>query len=175
LRSISAEDAEALYAYHQLFEVARYQYWSERSREEVAGKIDEWVKKMQAEAPEAFTLAVIEKETGELIGDCCLQVTDAEARQGEIGYSFHPRSQGRGYGRETAMALLGFGFDQCGLHRIVARCDARNAPSWKLSEAIGMRREAHFLEHALFKGEWDEEYYYAMLEDEWRNRKADEA
>jgi RimJ/RimL family protein N-acetyltransferase len=34
-------------------------------------------------------------------------------------------------------------------------------------ERLGMRREAHFREHAIFKGGWDEEFYYAMLADEW--------
>ena len=34
-----------------------------------------------------------------------------------------------------------------------------------------MRREAHFREHALFKGGWDEEFYYAILEDEWREQQ----
>ncbi|TWI84720.1 hypothetical protein JM93_03055 [Roseibium hamelinense] len=34
-------------------------------------------------------------------------------------------------------------------------------------ERLGMRREAHFKEHALFKGSWDEEYYYALLAREW--------
>jgi RimJ/RimL family protein N-acetyltransferase len=31
-----------------------------------------------------------------------------------------------------------------------------------------MRREAHFREHARFKGGWDEEYYYALLRREWQ-------
>ena len=35
-------------------------------------------------------------------------------------------------------------------------------------ERLGMRREAHFREHAFVKGGWDEELIYAMLEDEWR-------
>jgi RimJ/RimL family protein N-acetyltransferase len=37
-------------------------------------------------------------------------------------------------------------------------------------ERIGMRREAHFRDHAQFKGAWDEEMIYAILEDEWRAR-----
>ena len=33
-----------------------------------------------------------------------------------------------------------------------------------------MRREAHFREHILVKGVWDEELIYALLEDEWAGR-----
>ena len=33
-----------------------------------------------------------------------------------------------------------------------------------------MRKEAHFREHTLVKGAWDEEVVYAILEDEWREQ-----
>jgi RimJ/RimL family protein N-acetyltransferase len=34
-------------------------------------------------------------------------------------------------------------------------------------ERLGMRREAHFREHALIKGRWDDEFVYAVLDREW--------
>ena len=90
-----------------------------------------------------------------------------EARQGELGWIFHPDHHGRGYATEAAAELLRLGFEDADLHRIYARCDARNDGSWRLMERLGMRREAHFREHALFKGGWDEEFYYAILRAEW--------
>jgi RimJ/RimL family protein N-acetyltransferase len=30
-----------------------------------------------------------------------------------------------------------------------------------------MRLEAHYREHALFQGEWDEELHFAVLDREW--------
>ena len=35
-----------------------------------------------------------------------------------------------------------------------------------------MRREAEFIDYALFKGEWAEEIICAILEDEWRAQLA---
>lgn len=64
-------------------------------------------------------------------------------------------------------ALIGQGFGQGGLHRIFARCTARNSASYRLMERVGMRREAHFREHVLVRGVWDDELIYALLEDEW--------
>ena len=61
-------------------------------------------------------------------------------------------------------------FETYDLHRVYGRCDARNVGSWRVLEKLGMRREAHFREHALFKGDWDEEFYYAILQREWRER-----
>jgi RimJ/RimL family protein N-acetyltransferase len=31
-----------------------------------------------------------------------------------------------------------------------------------------MRREAHYRQNEIVKGEWTDEVVYAMLEDEWR-------
>ncbi len=52
-------------------------------------------------------------------------------------------------------------------HRIFARCAARNESSAKLLKRLGMRLEAHYREHALFQGEWDEELHFAILDREW--------
>jgi RimJ/RimL family protein N-acetyltransferase len=37
-------------------------------------------------------------------------------------------------------------------------------------ERLGMRREAHFRESEIFKGEWGDELIYAMLASEWESR-----
>ena len=66
--------------------------------------------------------------------------------------------------------MLRFGFGVAGLHRIYARCDARNTASSRVMERLGMRQEAYFRGHAKVKGRWDEELIYALLEDTWRSR-----
>jgi RimJ/RimL family protein N-acetyltransferase len=55
-------------------------------------------------------------------------------------------------------------------HRIIGRCDARNNTSARLMERLGMRQEAHFHENEIFKGEWSDEYVYALLAGEWSAR-----
>ena len=88
-------------------------------------------------------------------------------QQAEVGYIIHPEAQGQGVATEAARALLAFGFEDVGLHRIYARCDARNAASARVMQRLGMREEAHLREHAHFKGRWDEELIYAILDREW--------
>ncbi len=68
---------------------------------------------------------------------------------------------------EAATALLGFGFRDVGLHRIYARCDARNVASARVMARLGMREEAHFREHMHVKGRWDEELICAILDRDW--------
>lgn len=170
LRPMEAGDAEAIHAYQSLPEIARYQYWEPRSLEEIREKLAEWVPMRRLDGEGTLAFAVETLNERRLIGDVSLRVTAVEARQGTFGFTLNPEHQGRGYATEACRALLKIGFDDLGLHRIFACCDARNRASWRVMERLGMRREAHFREHALFKGGWDEEFYYALLEDEWRKQ-----
>jgi RimJ/RimL family protein N-acetyltransferase len=58
-----------------------------------------------------------------------------------------------------------------GLHRLVARMDARNGPSARLASRLGMRREAHHRSSEMIKGEWVDLVVYALLDHEWRSRR----
>ena len=66
--------------------------------------------------------------------------------------------------------MLALGFGDLGWHRIVGSCDARNHSSVRLMERIGMRREAHFVQSELVKGEWTDELVFAILVHEWKSR-----
>ncbi len=64
-------------------------------------------------------------------------------------------------------ALLGYAFEELGLHRVIAITDARNAPAAALLTRVGMRQEAHFIDNVFFKGAWGSEYQFAKLDREW--------
>jgi len=53
---------------------------------------------------------------------------------------------------------------------VIGRCDARNEGSARVMERLGMRREAHFVQNEIFKGEWSDEFVYAMLASEFHHR-----
>ena len=105
-----------------------------------------------------------------VIGDIGLDGSHRDQREGELGFVIHPDHQRRGYATEASRAVLRMGFEELGLHRIIARADPRNAGSVGVMERLGMRREAHFVRNELIKGEWSDQVLYAILEDEWRAR-----
>jgi len=90
-----------------------------------------------------------------------------EHRGGEVGYVLNPEFGGHGYASEAVRRLLGLAFDDLGLHRVVARIDARNEASARLARRLGMRQEAYLVCNEWFKGEWTDELDFALLEDEW--------
>lgn len=90
----------------------------------------------------------------------------------EIGWVLHPDYHRRGYASEAAVALLHYGFEEMGLHRIIATCQPENPASYGVMEKIGMRREGHFRQCIHRGGDlWWDEYFYAMLAKEWRESR----
>ncbi len=171
LRPYLIDDLDALYDIQSRPEVTRYLLYDVRDRDQVRDVLEQ---RIQADGPErdAVDLAVVLPDSGVLIGDVVLFLRSKEHRQGEIGYLFHPDYGGRGYATEAARMLLQLGFEDYRLHRIIGRIDARNTASARVLERLGMRREAHFVQNEIVKGEWCDEVVYAMLEDEWRSQRA---
>ena len=168
LRPFSRGDVDAVYAYRRLDDVARYLFDVPLSREECALAIQQRTGQVALEAEgDKIILAVELTASGALLGEVSLIWRSVDARQGEAGWIFDPVHHGQGYATEAANAMLDLGFGPGDMHRVAARCDVRNEASWHLMERLGMRREAHFREHAIFKSMWDEEYIYAILWQEW--------
>lgn len=174
LRPFTRGDVDAVFAYRRREDVSRFLLDEPMSRESCAEAVQARVGQasLDKEGDKIF-LAVERREDLAMIGELSLILRNEEARQAELGYIFHPDFHGFGYATEAGRAVLALGFDGAGLHRIYARCDARNLASARVMERLGMRLEAHFREHALFKGAWDEELVYAMLEQEWRAMNPD--
>ncbi len=173
LRPFGSGDLDALVAIHADPEVVRYLYWGVRDRDELRGVLEEKAERtVLAREGDALNLAAVTADTGELVGDVTLFWRSEEHRSGEVGYIFHPAHAGRGYATEAARALLRIGFEAFGLHRIIGRLDARNTPSARVLERLGMRREAHFVENEFVKDEWVDEVVYALLAREWAAAQA---
>ncbi|MGA3601909.1 GNAT family N-acetyltransferase [Lysinibacillus agricola] len=85
----------------------------------------------------------------------------------EIGWVLNPNYYNNGYASEAARAVLDYGFKEMKLHRIIATCQPENTPSYRVMEKIGMRREGYFKKCIPHGDEWWDEYYYAVLDEEW--------
>lgn len=171
LRPGTADDADAVWAYRRLEPVARW--ISELPADEVEFRT-------RFAAPERLADTLVVEREGRVIGDLMVRVEDAWAQkevadqaravQAELGWVFDPAQQGHGYATEAVRELLRICFAELGLRRVTALCFADNAPSWRLMERVGMRREEHNVRDSLHRsGEWLDGFGYAMLADEWND------
>lgn len=174
LRPLTPADVDAVHAYQSREDVCRYVPYSPRSRAEVAERLADPERNravLDAEG-QALTLAVVLRATDELVGDVMLFWHSAEHRGGEIGYVLNPAHHGHGYATEACRALLALAFDGLGLHRVIARIEARNEASARVLRRLGMRQEAVLVENEWFKDEWSTEIDFALLASEWRAASA---
>jgi RimJ/RimL family protein N-acetyltransferase len=118
-----------------------------------------------------FLFGVELAESHILIGDCAFLVSQEEPREAELGYILDPAYHGKGLAFEAASAVLDYAFDAFNLHRVIAHVDIENAPSIRVLERLGFRREAHFVRNYWFKEKWIDEYLYATLQEEWTARE----
>lgn len=105
-------------------------------------------------------LAVVERETGRLIGEAGIQPLE-QGPDIEAGYTLARAAWGRGYATEAARAILAWAFVGLGLHRLVAVADPANAASLRVLDKVGMARlgvrhcyDARMVECAVSLGEW---------------------
>jgi RimJ/RimL family protein N-acetyltransferase len=168
LRPLSKSDVDAMVAYRSRVDVCRYVPFTPMSHDDVAERIaGQWARTELTDEGQALTLGVELVETGRLVGDVVLFWHSRLHGGGELGYVLNPDDGGQGYATEAASAMVRFGFEVVGLHRIVARVDERNTSSARLVGRLGMRQEARLMHNEFFKGEWTTELDFAILADEW--------
>ena len=171
LREFAQADWEAVQEYACLPEVVRYMPWGPNTEGDTRDFIGRALAAQAATPRVTYELAVIWRETGQLIGGCGLTVPSPTHRVGEIGYCLRPDFWGRGCITEAAGALLALGFQHLQLHRIQASCDPENTGSRRVLEKLGMQLEGRLRQNLQLRGQWRDSLQWSLLEHEWRARR----
>lgn len=162
IRNFEFKDWQAVYEYTSDRNVMKY--IPEGVFSEKAAK--EFVNKNIGDKAENFPVVLIDENI--LIGHIAFYKYFGEHTY-EIGWVFNPKYYNRGFATEAAKAVVQYGFEKMKLHRIIATCQPQNIPSYRIMEKIGMRREGYFKKCIPKGNEWWDEYYYAILDEEWES------
>jgi ribosomal-protein-alanine N-acetyltransferase len=168
IRRFRREDAADLYEYLSDEDVVRFEPYEAFSMAQCEQEAAQ-----RAEDPSYW--AVYLRDGGKLIGNIWFCQTGPEFDTWELGYVFNAKYQHRGYATEACRAVLDRAFGAMNARRVVAMCDPLNAPSWRLLERLGFRREGHKLQTVFFRRDaqgnpiWKDTYEYAMLKNEWKS------
>ena len=173
LRPAQPEDLRAVYEIRALPEVAQWM-------PDLPTSYDAWVLGQgQRGGLERMILVLLEDV---VIGHLYLHIEDAwsqvEVReqavgaQAEIGWAFDPQYQGKGYATEAVQECVRTCFEDLGVRRLIALAFADNAPSLRVMERIGMRREALLVKESLHRElGWVDGVSYGLLAEEWLSRR----
>ena len=80
------------------------------------------------------------RDTGAFIGWFALNYA-GKSTDIEVGYRLLPRAWGHGFATEGAKALVDYGFDDLGLHRIIGVTHPGNKASQRVLQKAGLRDE----------------------------------
>lgn len=141
LRPLGPADLDAVHRYASDRALTRYMlFLPNETREETAAFLRDAAAQWEKEKPSAYEFGVLLGD--ELIGAVSVYCDDELGENaGELGWVFRSEYQKRGYALEAARAVAGFARETLGLTRLVAHCDARNRPSARLMERLGMTLE----------------------------------
>lgn len=114
-----------------------------------------------------FWWSVNLKDTKKFIGEVGLNLSLTKYKSGEVFYGLHPDFWGNGYATEAMETILNFSFVDLNLHRITAGVATQNEASIRLLERIGMTREGTHRKILPIRGEWWDNYHYAILEEDF--------
>ncbi|MFK3959906.1 GNAT family N-acetyltransferase [Guptibacillus hwajinpoensis] len=168
LRRFQMSDIPPFFSYRSHPEVAKYQSWENYQYEEAEAFVKNQLTQEPNQPGSWFQFAIALADTNQLIGDCALHTLLDEPRIVEVGFTISQDFQGKGYATEAVDALFSYIFETLEKHKVIAFSDVRNHKSIALLERLNMRREGHLLQNFMSKGQWVDEYQYAMLRAEWK-------
>ena len=137
VRKFTLEDTRSLYANH-LDE--RVRKWIPNESYADMAEAEEAIR-FYADCVEGgrlpYVLAVVLKETGELIGDTGVNEVEGKPGEVEIGFTIFPDFRGKGYATEVVSGMTGFTVSEFHMHTLYGRVLHGNDASVRVLEKNG--------------------------------------
>lgn len=97
----------------------------------------------------------LQREVGTIVGSISLtQIERGAFMCGRLGFSVDAAGEGRGLMREALAAVVNFGFQDVGLHRIEANHQPQNLKSAALLKRLGFEIQGYARDYLFISGAW---------------------
>ncbi|OWR32440.1 GNAT family N-acetyltransferase [Saccharibacillus sp. O23] len=179
LRPFEAGDAEKLLSILEEIDVRRLT-GSAGSDEEASRPMTEeekertraWYAKLNAQT-DRLDLAIVDRESGELIGEAVFNEYDEEAGNVNFRILIGASGQGQGRGTEAIRLFLRHGFENVGLHRIGLEVFSFNPRAERVYVKNGFVLEGVKREDFIYNGEYIDSKVYGMLKSDYERVQAE--
>lgn len=170
LRKMRLSDADDMFAYARDPDVSRYLVWTPHtSVEESRGFLAYVASQYAAGLMEDW--GIEHRATTRFIGTAGYFFWDEPHRRAEMHYCLAKEFWGQGLMTEAITAIITFGFERMGLHRVEAKCFPDNAGSEKVLRKAGMQYEGLMREGLFAKGSFHDLKTFALLSTDPRPAK----
>lgn len=141
------------------------------TKEAVKELLDKYISSY--EKNDYYRWAVIEKKTGECIGQIAYFLVDSKNHFAEIEYCIGSAFQCKGYATEATKAVIAYGFNRINLHKVQICTKTINAPSKRVIEKCGFIYEGTLRDFFYMNGEYIGRLYFSMLKSEFEKINSD--
>ena len=170
LRALRRTDSQDMHEYAADPSVTEFLLWSPHTSLPYTWEYLKYVENRYA-VGDFYDWAVIESESGKMIGTCGFASIDTVNNSAQIGYVLNPAYHRQGIAVEAAKEVMHFGFDTLGLHRIEARFMEGNDASRKVMEKLGMTFEGFARDSMFVKGKYRTIGTCSITENDFRNKE----
>jgi RimJ/RimL family protein N-acetyltransferase len=136
------------------------------------GAAEAWIEQAALELAEGrgATFMALRRQGAVVVGTVGLRI-EPQHRRAELGYWIGVPYWGQGFATEAAEAVVRYGFEELGLHRVFATHYRRNPASGRVLEKLGMSYEGRMRSHVLKWETFEDLECYGMLLSDWRLRQ----
>ena len=112
---------------------------------------------------------ILDKASGKVIGNCGFHTWYPLHNRAEIGYDIIEPYRRKGLMTEAVAAVLNYGFNQMGLHRVEALTATYNEASQKIIGHFNFTLEGTLREHYNVSGIMEDSVMYSLLKNEFKS------
>lgn len=167
-REVSTDDVRNIHHLHSLPETDEFNTLGiPISIQDTEIIMSDWLVAQNSNPRSSYTFCLDLPDTKEFIGLIALTIGKPKYQSAEVWYKIDSKYWGKGYATEALTMLLDFGFNVLKLHRIEAGCAVENIASIKVLEKVGMTREGMKRKKLPIRGDWKDNYFYAILDEDF--------
>lgn len=167
LREITWDDVEFIHRLHSHREVEEYNTIGiPRHTGDTLEVLLSCIEDQQMSVRSQYGWTIRTQEDEEYVGEAGMHLSADSFRSSDIYYSFLPAHWQKGYATEVVKRMILFGFHDLKLHRIQAGVATENERSIRVLEKVGMVREGLRRKILPIRGQWKDNYHYAIVEDD---------
>src|SRR3954465_5730959 len=168
IRELELKDIDNVHQLHSLPETDEFNTLGIPVTIQITEKIlSEWMNEQNKQPRNSYVFGIDLKDDEIFIGIIALNLGKQNYKTAEVWFKVHKDFWRKGYTTEALTKVLDFGFNQLQLHRIEAGCAVDNIASGKVLEKVGMTREGMKRKKLPIRGEWKDNCFYGILEDDF--------
>ncbi len=138
-RDLGLADIEEVYEYATDAYTVRFLNWMLKDLDDTGLYIQKVIAAQQETPRHLYKFGIVEQSTEQLIGEVELVKLYSEPA-GRFRLILHKKHWNKGYGSESAAAMLTFAFKLLRLDRVYANCHVRNEAGIKMLERLAAKR-----------------------------------